>query len=125
MNTNQAASSQLPASRPSGRFIAFRSERRGQLRHDLEEVGDETVVGNLENRRFRSFADRHDHLRILHAGQMLDGAGDADGDIELRGDDLAGLADLIVVGTKPARRPLHARHRAPPSLSASGSSRAW
>ena len=29
---------------------------------------------------------------------MLDGAGDADGDVELGGDDLASLADLHVVG---------------------------
>ena len=29
---------------------------------------------------------------------MLDGAGNADGDVELRRDDLAGLADLIVIG---------------------------
>ena len=29
---------------------------------------------------------------------MLDGAGDADCDVEIGGDDFAGLADLIVVG---------------------------
>src|SRR5690606_32290743 len=29
---------------------------------------------------------------------MLDGARDADGDVEVRGDDLAGLADLPVIG---------------------------
>ncbi|MNN77998.1 hypothetical protein D3C81_1945100 [compost metagenome] len=29
---------------------------------------------------------------------MLDGTGDAHGDVQLRGDDLAGLADLHVVG---------------------------
>ena len=52
---------------------------------------------------------------------MLDRAGDADGDIELGRDDLAGLADLLVVGhiarvDRGARR----RRRAAPSLSASG-----
>ena len=37
-------------------------------------------------------------LRVLHAGEMLDGAGDADGDVEVGRHDLAGLADLVVVG---------------------------
>ena len=36
-------------------------------------------------------------LRVLHAGEMLDRAGDADGDVELGRHDLAGLADLPVV----------------------------
>ena len=35
---------------------------------------------------------------VLDAGQVLDRAGDADGDVELRRDDLAGLADLELVG---------------------------
>jgi hypothetical protein len=38
----------------------------------------------------------------LHAGEVLDRAGDGDGDVEVGGDDLAGLADL------PGRRD-HAR----------------
>ena len=29
---------------------------------------------------------------------MLDGTGDADGDVEIGGDDFSGLADLVVVG---------------------------
>ena len=37
-------------------------------------------------------------LGILHAGKVLDGAGDADGDVDFGGDDLAGLAHLVVVG---------------------------
>ena len=36
---------------------------------------------------------------------MLDRAGDADGDVELGRDDLAGLADLVVVGRDSPRRP--------------------
>ena len=31
-------------------------------------------------------------------GEVLDRAGDADGDVEVRRDDLAGLPDLVVVG---------------------------
>src|SRR5690606_17567271 len=50
------------------------------------------------DRRFLVLVDGDDGLRILHAGEVLDRARDADRDIDLRGDDLAGLADLIVVG---------------------------
>jgi hypothetical protein len=68
-----------------------------QFRHDLEEVADEAVVGDLEDRGFFVLVDGDDDLRVLHAGEVLDGARDADGDVEFRGDDLAGLADLVVV----------------------------
>src|SRR6478609_5228660 len=68
-----------------------------QLGHDLEQVTHDAVVGNLEDRRFLVLVDRHDGLAVLHAGEMLDGAGDADGDVEVGRDHLAGLADLVVV----------------------------
>jgi hypothetical protein len=42
--------------------------------------------------------DRDDGAGVLDAGQVLDRAGDADRDVQLRRDDLAGLADLHVVG---------------------------
>ena len=64
----------------------------------LEQVADQAVIGDLEDRRFFVLVDGDDHLAVLHAGEMLDGAGDADGDIEFGRDDLAGLADLVVVG---------------------------
>src|SRR3954453_7407493 len=60
------------------------------------------------------------HLAVLHAGQVLDGAGDADGDVQLGRHDLAGLAALVVVGHKSgidsgptgtARRPELVRER--------------
>jgi len=69
----------------------------GQLRHHLEQIADEAVIGHLEDRRIRVFVDGDDDLRVLHAGQVLNGPGDADGDVKLRRDDLAGLADLVVV----------------------------
>jgi len=37
-------------------------------------------------------------LRTLHSGQMLNGARNADGDVEFWSNNLAGLADLHVVG---------------------------
>src|SRR5262249_19136409 len=61
---------------------------------------DEAVIGDLEDRRLLILVDSDDDLGILHAGEMLDGARDADGNVQLRRDDLAGLADLIVVGNE-------------------------
>src|SRR5688572_5014533 len=71
-----------------------------ELRQQLEEVADESIVGDLEDRRFRVLVDRDDDLAVLHAGQMLDGTRDADGDVKLRCHDLAGLANLEVVRHK-------------------------
>ena len=42
------------------------------------EVGDEAVVGDLEDRRLLVLVDGDDDLRVLHPGQMLDRARDAD-----------------------------------------------
>ena len=68
-----------------------------QLRQDGEEVADEAVIGDLEDRRLLVLVDGDDDLGILHAGKMLDGAGNADRDIEIGRHHLAGLADLPVV----------------------------
>src|SRR6516164_1514827 len=73
------------------------SERLDQFRNCGEEILFETVVGDAEDRRLGILVDRDDDLRVLHPGEVLDRAADADGDVELRGDDLAGLADLPVV----------------------------
>src|SRR4029077_7513580 len=75
-------------------------ELGGELGEDLEQIADEAVIGDLEDRRLLVLVDRDDDLRILHAGEMLDGARDPDRDVELRCDDLAGLADLVVVRHK-------------------------
>src|SRR6478736_6479978 len=48
------------------------SELRGQLRHELEEIAHEPVVGHLEDRRLGILVDRHDHLAVLHAREVLD-----------------------------------------------------
>ena len=37
-------------------------------------------------------------MLTVYPSEMLDGTGDAAGDVEIRGRDLAGLSDLIVVG---------------------------
>src|SRR5699024_6652201 len=65
-----------------------------RLRQDLEEVTDDAEVDELEDRRLLVLVDRDDRLGGLHAGAVLDRAGDARRDVQLRGDLLAGLADL-------------------------------
>src|SRR6185436_3837963 len=71
--------------------------RGGEFRHDLEQIPDDTIVGNLEDRRLLVLVDGDDGLAVLHAGEMLDRAGDADGNVEVGRHHLAGLADLVVV----------------------------
>src|SRR5215204_7519705 len=66
----------------------------GELGQDLVEVADDPEVGELEDRGVGVLVDRHDVLRSLHADLVLDRAGDARGEVELRRDGLAGLADL-------------------------------
>ncbi len=68
----------------------------GQFRHCVEQVRNQTEIRNLEDRRFFVFVDRHDDFRVLHAREVLDRTRDADGDVQVRGDDLTGLAHLPV-----------------------------
>src|SRR3954454_24767347 len=69
----------------------------GELGDDLVEVADDAEIGELEDRGVGVLVDRHDVLGGLHADLVLDGAGDAGGQVELRRDRLAGLADLARV----------------------------
>src|SRR5664279_1755191 len=70
------------------------AERLGQFGNRLIEVGNQAIIGDLEDRGVLILVDRHDHLGILHAGEMLDRPGNTDRNIELGCDHLAGLADL-------------------------------
>src|SRR5215218_3772300 len=74
----------------------------GELGHDLVEVADDPEVGELEDRGVGVLVDRDDVLRGLHADLVLDGAGDARCQVELRRDGLARLPDLRGVRV-PAR----------------------
>src|SRR5579859_5580380 len=49
----------------------------GEFRQGLEQIGHQAVIGDLEDRRLFVLVDGDDHLAVLHARQMLDGAGDA------------------------------------------------
>src|SRR5262245_1872210 len=70
----------------------------GELRDDLVEVADDAEVGELEDRRVRVLVDRDDRLRALHSHLVLDRAGHATGNVELRRHGLARLSDLSRVG---------------------------
>jgi hypothetical protein len=71
----------------------------GELRQRLVEIGNETIIGNLEYRRLFVLVDSHDDLRVLHAGKMLNRAGYADRYVQLGRHNLAGLTYLPVVGS--------------------------
>ena len=83
------------------------SQLGGDRRHDLGQVADHGVVGAGEDRRLGVGVDREDLLRALAAGDVLGGAADAAGDVEVGRDLRAGLADLVGV-----RAPAGARHDA-------------
>src|ERR1044072_8017632 len=78
-------------------LFAGLAEFRREFRQRLIEIGNKAVVGDLEDRLLLVLVDRHDHLGVLHAGQMLDRARNPDRDVEVRRHHLAGLADLPVV----------------------------
>ena len=69
-------------------------------RHGIEKIGHQPVIGNLENRRFIILVDGDNHLTVFHAGKMLNGPGNANRNIKVRRDDLAGLANLIIIGNE-------------------------
>src|SRR3954449_730867 len=79
----------------------------GELGDDLVEVAHDAQVGELEDRRVGVLVDRDDVLGALHADLVLDGAGDARREVQLRRDRLAGLADL-----RGVRVPAGVDHRA-------------
>jgi len=84
-----------PSIRPAGSadlFCLFDSF--DQLRHDLEQVADDAVIGDFENRSVGVLIDGDDRARSLHADQVLNCAGDPDCQVQLRRDGLAGTADL-------------------------------
>ena len=55
-----------------------------QLRNDLEEVADQSHIGDFKYGRFAILVDRDNGPGILDAGQMLNRSGDADCEIDLR-----------------------------------------
>src|SRR5207237_4677134 len=63
----------------------------------FDHAADDSVTGNLEDRRILVFVDGDDCLGGAHAGEVLDRAGNSDRDVELGTDEPAGLTDLVAV----------------------------
>ena len=64
-------------------------------RHHPEQVAHDAVGGRLKDGRVGVVINGDNHVRGLHACQVLDSSGDAAGDIEPRADGLACLTDLM------------------------------
>ena len=77
----------------SGRYF-FSSAIKG--RDDIEQIARDAVVGELEDGRLGVLVHGDDGLGALHADDVLNRAGDAEGEIELRCDGLPGAADLPI-----------------------------
>src|SRR3989449_4783656 len=77
----------------------------GQLRDDVKQIADDSVVSHLEDRGVLFLVDRDDDFRRAYPRQVLDRARDPYRDIERGTDGLARLAHLV--GMRPAPRIHH------------------
>src|SRR4051812_37263926 len=68
---------------------------RRQAGYHLEQIADDAVVRDLEDRRVLVPVDGDDGLGRAHAREMLDGTGDTDRDVEIRTHQSARLPDLV------------------------------
>ena len=68
-----------------------------ERRDDLKKVAHDPEVRHLEDRGVRIFVHGHDHLGGGHPGEVLDVARNAEGQVEVGGNGLPGLADLVLV----------------------------
>src|SRR4030067_2137664 len=65
-----------------------------ERRDDLKKVADDTEIRHLEDGRVRVLVHSHDDFGRGHAGDMLNSAGDAEGQVEDWGNGLPRLAHL-------------------------------
>jgi len=61
-----------------------------QLRQELQDVGDDSDIGHLEERSFRVFVDGDDEGIAFNPGEVLELAADAAGHVHLGLDGLSG-----------------------------------
>ena len=73
------------------------SQLLNEFGHDSVNVAHEAIIGDVKNRRVGIAVDGHDGARVLHASQVLNRARNTQRDVQLRGDDFTGLADLEFV----------------------------
>src|SRR5919106_4071574 len=69
-----------------------------ELRQDFQGISHDTQVCDLKDRCFLVPVDRNDLLSTLHADDVLSSARDSEGEVHVRLDGGAGLADLHGVG---------------------------
>src|SRR5208282_2285586 len=81
----------------NGPLASAGAEGLDQRRDDLVQVADNGIIGVGEDGGARVGVDGDDVLGARAARDVLDGAADAAGQVELRGDLGAGLADLLLV----------------------------
>ena len=67
-----------------------------QFGNDLVQVANDAIGSNAEDGGILILVDGDDGLGILHAGNVLDGTGDAQSNIDAGMHGLAGLANLMV-----------------------------
>src|SRR5512133_1990002 len=72
-----------------------------EFRNDLEQITDNAVMSNFENRRFLIAINGDDQIRILHPDQMLDGAAYTAGYVDLGTHCFTCLANLSIMGHPP------------------------
>ena len=97
--SNTASSVFFMAEAEGRRFArAQRALKASANRHDVEGIAHDAVVRRLEEGGLGVLVDDHDDLGSVDAGEVLDGAGDADGDVQVGPDGDAGLSDVFVVG---------------------------
>src|SRR4030042_5399768 len=77
----------------TAQFLELFLERRD----NLKKVADDTEIRNLEDGRVRVLVHSHDDFGRGHAGDMLNSAGDAEGQVEVGGNGLPSLAHLVLV----------------------------
>src|SRR6266478_2112783 len=65
-----------------------------QRGHNLEDVADHAIIGNLKNRRVLVLVDSHDGARAFHSHNVLDCPADAQRQVQLRRHGLSRAADL-------------------------------
>ena len=77
-------------------IFLLRFDRFDHFRNDFEQIPNQSVVGNFEDRLILILVDSNDQLGMIHSGFMLDGSADSKRHIDLRMNGFSGLADLPV-----------------------------
>src|SRR6185503_20645972 len=92
-----ASTSRTPGRPTSWLLLEGLLQFHRQGRNHLVKIAYDAVGSDLEDRGVLVLVDRDDRARGRHPGEMLDGARDADREVEGRVHDLARLTDLVTM----------------------------